>query len=332
MVQRFFKLFRSAFIGIGPLSSLEKIYSFHAGHFLLGKEVKKQICMSSLVHGEQGVFVPAVGSQAGLKREPHWFPAAPSECLLAKGVYCWESPSGFVVWDVQSWHLSSFTVFCGVTNLRRGQRTLGPSAAVESLQQDTALGRLALIHCASKKKSLGRMKPFRLQVSTSAERKWERNPVVVQFLLSTGCLILEQHQHCFWLLLERGAQGCVSPVDLHPSSTTESFGRLPEGQHQITSNWCEELILNKSKGWEKGLRCRVLQSQLQSGVFGYTEIVSYLNRCEPHPSCGWSMSGCPGPGSRMAPALQQDSEPFQELHRRRCRAVAGVEQSCSLPA
>lgn len=141
MVQRFFKLFRSAFIGIGPLSSLEKIYSFHAGHFLLDKEVKKQICMSSLVHGEQGVFVPAVGSQAGLKREPHWFPAAPSECLLAKGVYCWESPSGFVVWDVQSWHLSSFTVFCGVTNLRRGQRTLGPSAAVESLQQDTALGK-----------------------------------------------------------------------------------------------------------------------------------------------------------------------------------------------
>lgn len=29
----------------------------------------------------------------------------------------------------------------------------------------------------------------------------------------------------------------------------------------------------------------------------------------------------------MVPALQQDIESFQELHRRRCLAVAGVEQS-----
>lgn len=37
-------------------------------------------------------------------------------------------------------------------------------------------------------------------------------------------------------------------------------------------------------------------------------------------------------GSRMVPALQQDTDSFQELHRRRCWAVAGAEQSHSLPA
>lgn len=34
----------------------------------------------------------------------------------------------------------------------------------------------------------------------------------------------------------------------------------------------------------------------------------------------------------MVPALQQDTDSFQELHRRRCWAVAGAEQSHSLPA
>lgn len=42
IVQGFLKLVWSTCIGIGPLSNLEKIYSFHAGHFLLDKEVKKK--------------------------------------------------------------------------------------------------------------------------------------------------------------------------------------------------------------------------------------------------------------------------------------------------
>lgn len=49
-------------------------------------------------------------------------------------------------------------------------------AAVESPQQDIGVAsrlweRLAVILCGSKKKSLGKVKPFRLQVSISAERK-----------------------------------------------------------------------------------------------------------------------------------------------------------------
>jgi len=62
---------------MGPLSNLEKIHSFHAGHFLLNKKVKKRYT-SSLVYGEQGAFLSAVVSfhsgsvgKAGLKREPH---------------------------------------------------------------------------------------------------------------------------------------------------------------------------------------------------------------------------------------------------------------------
>lgn len=229
IVQGFLKLVWSTFIGIGPLSNLEKIYSFHAGHFLLDKEVKKK-----KKYEFPGTWwtrsVCACGGELSLQLpEPGWSEERPlliSSCSLRVSFWLMETVFlGISLWfcsvrcsELAPWQLPLLFL---VSQKASGTPQKKAKDACSCLQQDIAVAsrlweRLAVILYGSKKKSLGSMKPFRLQVSTSAERKWERNPVAVQFLHSTGCLILEQHQHRFWLLLETGAWGGVSHVGLPP--------------------------------------------------------------------------------------------------------------------